>query len=114
MPDNQLARVHGEIVVPSADVLPADLEIGDTLELEIVLDSDNLPVADLSSYLKLIDDIYGRFQPFGLMSYSLRPENRLKLSEVSKGSLILKICEIIDDLGGGRIIKKKYLSLTFV
>lgn len=61
------------------------------LEIVIKIKDKNVNVRQFSSYLALVDRLYGRLSPNGLRSYARRQKAQLKISEFRKGSLELVI-----------------------
>ena len=67
--------------------VPESFSEEDKFELIIKLKCKNLSVRQFASYMKFIDNAYGRLTPKGLVSYSRSPENELKIEEIKHGSL---------------------------
>jgi hypothetical protein len=57
------------------------------LELTIKIKDKDVNVRELSTYLLLLDRLYGRLSPKGLRSYSRSRKVQLQISEFRKGSL---------------------------
>lgn len=68
---------------------------GDSVQLGIRLKDEGIPLRDFAAYLELIDRIYGRLQPAGSKSYSLRPSQHLRIDRVRVGSIELVIPEVV-------------------
>jgi hypothetical protein len=79
-----------------ASVLPSPLPRNAVLELIISLDPTELKARDLASYLSLIDHVYGRLDPRGLLSYAHRKEGHIEISDVRTGSVDMVIAELIE------------------
>jgi hypothetical protein len=67
--------------------MPRDTPPGVVLELVITVEGENIPVREFATYLALVDRLYGRFSPGGLMSYAHRKRGRLKIAEIHKSEL---------------------------
>jgi hypothetical protein len=77
-------------------VLPGRMPPNAVLGLVISLDSSGVKARDLASYLSLIDHVYGRLDPKGLLSYAHRKEGHLEFSELRAGSVELVISEALE------------------
>lgn len=77
-----------------AALVPGVIE-GDSVQLRIRLKEEGLPLRDFAAYLELVDRIYGRLQPAGSRSYSLRPSQHLRIDRVRFGSIELVIPEVV-------------------
>jgi hypothetical protein len=88
LPSNAIEAVQ-------ASVLPLPIPADAVLELVISLDSTGIKARDLASYLSLIDHVYGRLDPKGLLSYAHRKEGHVELSHVREGSVELVISELV-------------------
>jgi len=71
--------------------VPLDLPQNPVIELVISIDEEDISVSEFASYLALVDRVYGRTMPEGLMSYSHRKWGRLEIDECRAGSLELII-----------------------
>lgn len=78
-------------------VLPPPMPPNAVLELVISLDASGLKARDFAGYLSLIDHIYGRLDPKGLLSYAHRKEGHLEFSHVRAGSVELVISDILEN-----------------
>ena len=92
-------------------VLPLYIPPDATLELVIVLDPSGVKARDLANYLSLIDHVYGRLDPRGLLSYAHRRTGHLELSHVRGGSVELVISELIEN---GTALVVLYLVLKYL
>lgn len=68
---------------------------GDSVQLSIRVKDEGLPLRDFAAYLELIDRVYGRLQPAGSRSYSLRSSQHLRIERVRFGSIELVIPEVV-------------------
>ena len=59
------------------------------LQLRVRIRTERLPLRQLADYLWMVDRLYGRTDPKGLRSYSLRHRARLEVAETRSGSLDL-------------------------
>jgi hypothetical protein len=80
-----------------SSVLPLHVPPDATVELIIALDASGVKARDLASYLSLIDHVYGRLDPRGLMSYAHRKTGHLELSHVRRASVELVISELMEN-----------------
>ncbi len=67
--------------------LPPDTPSDAVLELVIIIESENIPAREFAAYLALIDRLYGRLSPEGLMSYAHREYGRLQIAQIHKSDL---------------------------
>lgn len=65
---------------------PTDTPQNSILELVISISDEQISTRELAAYLALIDRVYGRTRPEGLISYSHREYGRLHITEIRKGS----------------------------
>jgi hypothetical protein len=79
-----------------SNLLPPPMPPNAVVELVISLDSSGLKARDFAGYLSLIDHVYGRLDPKGLLSYAHRKEGHLEFSDVRAGSLELVISELFE------------------
>ena len=77
-------------------LLPPDIPSNATVQLRIALEASGIKARDLASYLSLIDHVYGRLDPQGLLSYAHRKEGHVELSDVRAGSVELIISELVE------------------
>jgi hypothetical protein len=68
-------------LVPSGVITDAELE------LAIIIDGENIPARDFAEYLALIDRMYGRLSPEGLIKYAHREWGRVQIAEIHKSQL---------------------------
>lgn len=80
-----------------SNLLPLPLPPNAVVGLIISVDANRLKARDLASYLSLIDHVYGRLDPKGLLSYAHRKEGHVELSDVRAGSVELVITEFIQN-----------------
>jgi hypothetical protein len=69
---------------------------GRTLQLMVHADVSGARLRDFAAYLTLVDRAYGRISPFGLWTYSRRPAEQLRVSQVRQGSIELIIEKILE------------------
>ena len=74
------------------------------VQLRIVVDESNLSVRDFAANLNLIDRIYGRLSLNGLYSYAQSPQQHVKISKVTLGSLEVTITELVSNFSGARAL----------
>ena len=79
-----------------SNLLPLPLPPNAVVGLIISVDANRLKARDLASYLSLIDHVYGRLDPKGLLSYAHRKEGHVELSDVRAGSVELVISGLIE------------------
>ncbi len=79
----------------SGTILPHHIPRDSSVQLSIVVDSVAITARDFSSYLKLLDQVYGRLDSEGLPSYAHRKEGHLEIAEVRSGSVELLIKELV-------------------
>jgi len=65
------------------------------VELIIRVDDDQLNLRELSSYLALVDRVYGRLTIAGLRSYAQSRDDQLQIREIRKGSIEIIIEQAI-------------------
>lgn len=58
-------------------------------EVRIKVRDTNLNVRDFSTYLALLDGVYGRFDLSGFRSYARQPERQLNITRIENGSIDL-------------------------
>ncbi len=75
--------------------MPIDANKDSVIELSIRIADEDLTVRDLSSFLDLIDRIYGRLSEVGLQSYARREHGHLKINKLQKGSWELLLQETL-------------------
>jgi hypothetical protein len=68
---------------------------GNTVELKIVIDDADLNIRELSAYLAIIDEVYGRFAHGGLRSYVQDESKQLRIEKLKQGSLEVYIVELV-------------------
>jgi len=99
MPDGEsmpMKYPRNAIEAVQSIVLPRPMPPNAVLGLVISLDSSGVKARDLASYLSLIDHVYGRVDPKGLLSYAHRKEGHLEFSEVRAGSVELVISDLVE------------------
>lgn len=77
-------------------LLPPDIPSNATIQLCIALEATGIKARDLASYLSVIDHVYGRLDPKGLLSYAHRKDGHVELSDVRAGSVELIISELVE------------------
>ena len=76
----------------------------DKVQLKIIIDESNLSLRDFAAYLNLIDRTYGRLSPDGIYSYAQSPQQHVRISEVTLGSLEVTIAELVSNFSGARAL----------
>ncbi len=94
-----LEKWHARSIVPSnvtaisrvQDHVLSRLDNGREIVLEIRFDDRSVSARDLAAYLALLDGAFGRTDPRGFRSYSLRVGDHLSISRLQPGSAILEL-----------------------
>ena len=100
-----LERWHGRSIVPSnraavsraQDHVLSRLENERAIVLEIRFDDLFVSARDFGAYLTLLDGAFGRTDPKGFRSYSLRARDHLLIARLQSGSTILEL--LLAELG---------------
>ena len=93
-----LQRWHAPAIVPSnvaavsrvQDHVLSRLDNERAIVLEIRFDDRSVSARDLAAYLALLDAAFGRTDPSGFRSYSLRTRDHLSIDRLQSGSTILE------------------------
>jgi hypothetical protein len=86
--ENLPARVpHTLLPNLVAAFVPEDTPAGSVVELVITIEGEDILAREFAEYLSLIDRLYGRLSPDGIMSYAHRDEERLRIAEIHKSEL---------------------------
>ncbi len=67
-------------------IFPSGISSDQRLQLLIGIEPKNAPLREIGAYLSLVDRLYGRLDPAGLLSYSHTHERYLRISTVRPGS----------------------------
>jgi len=67
--------------------VPRDTSPRALLELTVIVQGENISTREFAMYLALVDRLYGRLSPKGLMSYAHQESGRLKIAEIHKSEL---------------------------
>lgn len=94
-----LERWHARSIVPSnlaavsrvQDHVLSRLDNERAIVLEIRFDDRLVSARDLAAYLALLDGAFGRTDPSGFRSYSLRARDHLSINRLQSGSTILEL-----------------------
>ena len=94
-----LERWHAPSIVPSnvaavsrvQDHVLSRLDNERAIALEIRFDDRSVSARDLAAYLTLLDAAFGRTDPSGFRSYSLRTRDHLSIDRLQSGSTILEL-----------------------
>ena len=94
-----LERWHAGSIVPSnftavsrvQDQVLSRLDNERAIVLEIRFDDRSVSARDLAAYLALLDGAFGRTDPRGFRSYSLRARDHLSINRLQSGSAILEL-----------------------
>ena len=94
-----LERWHARSIVPTnlaavsrvQDHVLSRLDNGRAIVLEIRFDDRSVSARDLAAYLALLDGAFGRTDPSGFRSYSLRARDHLSIDRFQTGSTILEL-----------------------
>ena len=94
-----LERWHARSIVPSnftavsrvQDHVLSRLDNERAIVLEIRFDDRSVSARDLAAYLALLDGAFGRTDPRGFRSYSLRARDHLSINRLQSGSTILEL-----------------------
>ncbi len=70
-----------------AAFVPENTPADSVVELVVIIEGEDIPVREFAEYLSLIDRLYGRLSPDGIMSYAHRDEGRLRIAEIHKSEL---------------------------
>lgn len=99
-------RRHAASIVPSnvtaasrvQDHVLSQFDDERAIVLEIRFDDRSVSTRDLAAYLTLLDGAFGRTDPSGFRSYSLRPRDHLSIDRLGSGSTILEwlLAELTD------------------
>ena len=100
-----LEQPHLPSIVPSStaavsrvqDHVLSRLDNEHAISLEIRFDDRSVSARDLAAYLALLDGAFGRTDPRGFRSYSLRARDHLSIGRLQSGSTILKL--LLAELG---------------
>ncbi len=100
-----LERRHAPSIVPSSvvavsrvqDHVLSRLDNEHAIVLEIRFDDRRVSARDLAAYLALLDGAFGRTDPSGFRSYSLRARDHLSIDGLQSGSTILEL--LLAELG---------------
>ena len=100
-----LERWHPRSIVPSnraavlrvQDHVLSQLDNERAIALEIRFEDRSLSARDLAAYLALLDAAFGRTDPRGFRSYSLRARDHLAIGRLQSGSTILEL--LLAELG---------------
>src|SRR5258708_8257086 len=71
----------------AAAFVPPDTATDTVLELVVTIETGDIPTKEFSSYLALIDRLYGRLSREGLRSYAHSTSARLLISDIHKSEL---------------------------
>ena len=73
--------------------------------LEIRFDDRSVSARDLAAYLALLDGAFGRTDPRGFRSYSLRPRDHLSIDRLQSGSTVFELLLAeLENIGLWRLI----------
>ena len=100
-----LERWHARSIVPSNVAAVSRVQehvlsrLGNerAIVLEIRFDDRSVSARDLAAYLTLLDGAFGRTDPRGFRSYSLRARDHLSIDRLQSGSTILEL--LLAELG---------------
>ena len=100
-----LERWHAPSIVPSnvaavsrvQDHVLSRLDNERAIVLEIRFDDRSVSARDLAAYLTLLDAAFGRTDPSGFRSYSLRARDHLSIGRLQSGSTVLEL--LLAELG---------------
>jgi hypothetical protein len=67
--------------------LPPNIPRDAQVELVITANGNDIPIREFAAYLALVDRLYGRLSPGGLMSYSHIQWGRLQISDIHRSDL---------------------------
>ncbi len=84
------------------------------VQLRVVVDESNLSLRDFAAYLNLVDRTYGRLSPEGIYSYAQSPQQHVKISKVTLGSLEITITELVSNFSGARALVLIGLMLKYL
>jgi hypothetical protein len=104
MPDNEILSVSASQTESRAEnptvrrldklglhlvdaLVPADTPDNAVLEVVVTIEASDIPTREFASYLALIDRLYGRLCPGGLMSYAHKKRGRLRIAEVHRSDV---------------------------
>ena len=73
------------------DHVLSQLDNESAIAIEVRFDDRSVSARDLAAYLTLLDGAYGRTDPNGFRSYSLRPRHHLSIARLQSGSTILEL-----------------------
>lgn len=93
-----LERRHARSIVPSNGAavsrvqnhVLSQLDNERAIALEIRFDDRSVSARDLAAYLMLLDGAFGRTDPRGFRSYSLRARDHLSIDRFQSGSTVLE------------------------
>ena len=100
-----LERWQASSIVPSSvaavsrvqDHVLSRLDNERAIVLEIRFDDRSVSARDLAAYLTLLDGAFGRTDPRGFRSYSLRARDHLSIDRLQSGSTVLEL--LLAELG---------------
>ena len=107
-----LEKRHARSIVPGnlaavsrvQDHVLSRLDNERAIVLEIRFDDRSVSARDLAAYLVLLDGAFGRTDPKGFRSYSLRVDDHLSINRLQSASTILELLAKLGDIGLWRIV----------
>jgi hypothetical protein len=89
--DPSIVPSNGAAVSRVEEHVATLLQAPDAVVLQIRFDDRSASIRDLAAYMALLDGAYGRTDPKGFRSYSLRPTEHLSLRRIASGSSVLEL-----------------------
>jgi hypothetical protein len=84
--------------------VPPDTPTDAVIELVVIVEGENIPTREFAMYLSLIDRLYGRLSPGGLMSYAHRESGHLEIAEIHKSQLEIIFRALFDHYDAVRLV----------
>lgn len=88
---SDLPRVNAAAMLRIGERLSRRIGAENKVYIDIRVEGDNLVLRDWASYLRLADGAYGRSDPNGFRSYSLRQQDQIRVSAISPGSTVIEL-----------------------
>lgn len=95
-------------------LVPPDSGRGGIVELEIVTADTDLNARELASFLRAVDEAYGRLMYRDLSAYARRRESQLQIAEVRHGSLVLSFQEFVSAVESAQALILVYYFLHYL